>query len=100
MAALNYFNQDYLRSRVLESESSSVVLRIKTALLHMLESAIEAEGPACISISSIRQLALFFRCHESDVLHSLNELEQQGYAYEAQNMDSPVLLSDPLAMAL
>ncbi len=42
------------------------------------------------------QLAGFFGCSEMVLMKALQEFERQGYAYELNALDRPVLISDPM----
>jgi hypothetical protein len=78
-------------------EDKSNVLMVKKYLGRMLEINISDGKASFIVTPSIYKLCQFFNCSESDVIHALYELSQQGYAYDCDGIDKPITLRDPLA---
>ncbi len=75
----------------------SNILRIKNFLMYLFQARVEQFGTSSVSSYSPAELARMFRCPVDDVIHSLHELNDQGYEFVCRSDHEPVVLRDALA---
>jgi hypothetical protein len=91
-----FFRAERLMSTVANESHNSTILKVENYLKTLFESGPGDGAADSMTFPSVRDLSRIFQCSREDILHALNELERQGYDYQVDGTDQPVILRDRL----